>query len=47
MEKTDESSTDLEDLKNADWVRKLGMLLVSLAFKILFFFKCWLLRTEL
>lgn len=25
MEKTDESSTDLEDLKNADWVRKLDM----------------------
>lgn len=26
MEKSDESNTDLEELKNADWVRWLGIL---------------------
>lgn len=28
MEKSDESNTDLEELKNADWVRELGILFV-------------------
>lgn len=38
MEKTDESSTDLEDLKNADWVRKLGMLSGQFSFEKYCFF---------
>jgi hypothetical protein len=33
MEKGDESSTDLEDLKNADWVRKWMCLLLGSVIK--------------
>lgn len=33
MEKSDESNTDLEELKNADWVRQLDILFVLFSFE--------------